>query len=183
MPVRRAMKVLVTGAANPVGRAIIDALLADGHEVRAFGIDAKDAAHLPDHEALAWYPGHLATGGSIEPVLAQRDALVHAACLDTPTKDRAAFAKHVEHGTLYTRYGAEREMVDVFVHVAPEDGGRFAASQDKALATVQGIRGNIPLETVRHGGDAAATAAAVVAALAKAKGYGLPPGKQAAVTA
>jgi nucleoside-diphosphate-sugar epimerase len=113
-----AMRILVTGAANPVGAAVCEALARAGHTVRAFGIPAGED---PFHGAanIECYPGDVVAGGSIEPVAAECQALVHAANLDAPTGDRVADAVHVEAGTRYARYAAERELVGHFIALFP----------------------------------------------------------------
>ncbi|MCA1819048.1 MAG: hypothetical protein ABR562_09160 [Thermoplasmatota archaeon] len=113
------MRVLVTGPMNAVGSACVRALAAAGHEVRAFGVPAgEDPFHGVAN--VECYPGDVATGGSIEPVASECRAFVHASPLDAPGKDRRAHAVKVERGTLYARYGAERELVDRFVCVLPQ---------------------------------------------------------------
>ncbi len=113
------MRVLVTGAGNPVGRAIVSALLREGNQVRLFGGDASVLAAFEGQGAVSHFPGDLATAGSIEPALSERQVIVHAACCDEPQKDKHAYAIQVARGTLFARYGAEREQVDHFVHVEP----------------------------------------------------------------
>lgn len=113
------MRVLVTGPLNPVGAAVVQSLAKAGHEVRAFGVPAgTDPFH--GLAGVECYPGDVATGGSIEPVAVECKAVVHAASLDAPGTDRQAHAVKVERGTRYTRYGAERELVDRFVCILPQ---------------------------------------------------------------
>src|SRR5688572_4920208 len=103
------MRILVTGAANPFGAALCQALAQAGHTVRAFGVPAGED---PFHGAagIECYPGDIVTGGSIEPVAAECQAIVHAANLDEAKGDRVADSVHIEAGTRYARYGAEREL-------------------------------------------------------------------------
>lgn len=116
------MRVLVTGAANPFGAALCKALAEDGHAVRAFGIPpGEDPFH--DHR-IEVYPGDVATGGSVEPVASECKVLVHAANLDAPAGDAAAHAVHVEAGTRYARYAAERELVERFIALFPAGAPR-----------------------------------------------------------
>lgn len=122
-PLARAMRVLVTGAANPFGDAVCRALAADGHTVRAFGVPAGQD---PFHGAanIECYPGDIATGGSVEPVTSECQAFVHASNLDAPGDDKAAHAVHVERGTRYARYAAERELVAQFITLLPATPAR-----------------------------------------------------------
>lgn len=112
------MRILVTGAANPFGAAVCEALAKAGHTVRAFGIPAGED---PFHGAanIECYPGDVVAGGSIEPVAVECQAIVHCANLDEPTGDRIADAVKVEAGTRYARYGAERELVSQFIALFP----------------------------------------------------------------
>lgn len=175
------MRVVVTGAMNRFGRQIVQALAADGHAVRAFGVPpGEDPFGLPN---VLCHPGNVETGGSIEPVLSERQALVHAACLDEPGKDRKAHARRVERGTLYTRYGAEREQVDHFLHLTPADPGRaFAQVQRQAAETARATRGLLNVRVIEVT-DPASAVAAVRRALKELPVLGAIEGADDAVTA
>ena len=130
------MRVLVTGPLNPVGRAVVEALAADGHQVRAFGIPPGERPFAAAN--VEAYPGWVEVGGSLEPVAVECQALVHCSSLDEPGKDKAAHAVKVERGTLYARYAAERELVGAFVCVLPDEPGRAwgkVVEQERARAT------------------------------------------------
>ncbi|MGB0652717.1 MAG: hypothetical protein ACPGQL_05905 [Thermoplasmatota archaeon] len=181
------MKALLTGASNPHGRAIAEALLSAGHDVRLFGGEPGDLDGLEGLGGqVRWHPGQLEVGGSIEPVLSQREVLIHAANLDVlhqKVKDKHAAAVRIERGTLYTRYGAEREMVDLFVHVAPAGGDKvWGQVQEQATAHAKAARG-VEVTVVNAAADPAATAKAVMDAVGKGRLYGTPPGKTVGVTA
>jgi NAD(P)-dependent dehydrogenase (short-subunit alcohol dehydrogenase family) len=156
-----AMRVLVTGATNPTGEAIVRALASRGHHVRAFGVDAGDERYADVANVLA-FPGWVEVAGSVEPALAERQALVHVACLDARPKGRSGrrrLAVRIDRGTLYTRYAAEREQVDHFIHVAPADPGRvWADVQATAQQHVEATRGIINVQVVHADDDGAATA-------------------------
>lgn len=156
------MRVLVTGATNPTGEAIVRTLAARGHPVRAFGVDAGDDRFAGiDH--VTSFPGWVEVGGSIEPVLAERQALVHAACLDAPGKNKRQSAVRIERGSLYATYAAEREQVDHFIHLAPADPGRvYAHVQRQAIEHVETTRGDINVRILQVGDDAEANAKKVV---------------------
>lgn len=155
------MRVLVTGATNAYGQAIVLELAAHGHHVRAFGVDPEDD-RFDDLENVKTFPGWVETGGSIEPVLAEREALVHAACLDPVPKGRDGkrrAAVRIQQGSLYTRYAAEREQVDHFVHVTPAEPDRtWKKLQEEAVAEAEKVRGDINFRVVRARGDPTATA-------------------------
>lgn len=161
------MRVCVTGATNPVGEAIVRALALKGHHVRAFGVAAGDDRY--DGFDVQTFPGWVEVAGSLEPVLSEREALVHAACLDAPGKGRESARKHairIQKGTLYARYAAEREQVDHFVHVTPADPGKtYGALQEGAVSEVEATRGLIHVHVVVHEDDVAGTAQDVVDAL------------------
>ncbi len=142
------MRILVTGAANPFGAAVAHALAEAGHTVRAFAIPVGED---PFHDArIACFPGTLATGGSVEPVAAQCQAIVHCAALDAPGKDKAAHVRHLEMGTMYARYGAERELVAQFIALFPKDAPRaWAQSLKQAEAKVAATRSLVPHAILR----------------------------------
>lgn len=170
------MRVVVTGAGNPQGAAIVDAMVEKGYSVRIFGVEADVAARWGDK--VQWFPGHVATVGSIEPVLAEREVLVHAAGLDEPGKDKQAHAFHIERSTLGARYGAERELLDQFIHIAPAAGakGVYQAIQEGAIQTVQATRRVDAI--VVHAREPAATAAEVISHIENGKHMGRMPGRE-----
>ncbi|MFA5945079.1 MAG: hypothetical protein WC876_11515 [Candidatus Thermoplasmatota archaeon] len=160
------MRVLVTGSLNPVGRAVVAALAKDGHQVRAFGIEPGTAPFLD--AKIECFPGWLQVGGSLEPVTSECQAFIHCANLDAPGKDKQAHAAHVEKGTLYARYAAEREPVGAFVAVFPTNAGRaWGKVMDQAKAHVAGTHRLVPT-TVVESDDPEAVVKAVRAAIAKA---------------
>jgi len=163
-----AMRVLVTGPLNPVGAAVARALAAAGHTVRAFGVPAgEDPFHDPRIEC---YPGDVATGGSIEPVAVECQALVHASGLDAVGKDKLAHAVKLERGTLYARFGAERELVGRFVVLLPESpGSAFSDAVDAAEAAAKGTKSLVPTTVLRASDrDPEAAAKQVLGVLGKA---------------
>jgi nucleoside-diphosphate-sugar epimerase len=161
------VRVLVTGCLNPVGRAVVAALAKDGHQVRAFGIEpGADPFH--GERSIECYPGWLHVGGSLEPVASECNALVHCANLDEPGKDKQAHAAHLEKGTLYARYAAEREPVGAFVAVFPASPGRvWGKVLGQAKGHVEGTHRLVPT-TVVESDDPGAVVKAVREALVKA---------------
>jgi uncharacterized protein YbjT (DUF2867 family) len=160
------VRVLVTGSLNPVGRAVVAALAQDGHQVRVFGIEPGTAPFLDP--AIECYPGRLQIGGSLEPVMSECHALIHCAPLDEPGDDRQAHAVHIERGTLYARYAAEREPVGAFVAVFPARPGRaWGKAIQQAKAHVAGTHRLVPT-TVVESDDPETVVAAVRAAITRA---------------
>jgi len=141
------MRILVTGPLNPVGAAVARALAHAGHTVRAFGVPVgEDPFQDPRIEC---FPGDVATGGSIEPVAVECQAVVHAAPLDEGA-DRHALAVRIERGTLYARYGAERELVGRFVVLLPESPVRGTGNAvDLAEAAAKGTKALVPTTVLR----------------------------------
>ena len=138
------MRVIVTGAANPFGAAVCKALAKAGHDVRAFGIPAGED---PFHGAagISCFPGDIASGGSVEPVAAECQAFVHASNLDPAGDDRVAQGVHIEAGTRYARYSAERELVSMFAALFPAAAPRgLGDAVKKAEAHVAGTRKIVP---------------------------------------
>ncbi len=160
------MRVLVTGPTNPAGRAVVEALAAAGHSVRAFGIPAGENpfAGLPGVEC---FPGHVEIGGSVEPAACECQAIVHCAALDAPGDDKRAHALHIERGTLYTRFAAERELVGRFVAVflaSPERA--WGAVLRKAEVHARGTHAGVPT-IIFHVSSAEEAAQKVVATLSQ----------------
>ena len=171
------MRVVVTGAGNPHGAAIVDALVAKEHSIRLFGCTAEEAARWGDK--VQWHAGHLSTVGSIEPVLAEREVLIHAACLDAEPgkKQHEAFAARIERSTLGCRYGAERELLDQFIHVAPADAkGPFRENQARAVQIAEATR-KVPVHVVRAASPDA-TAQEVLRLLDADPHFGRYPGRE-----
>lgn len=70
------MRILVSGAAGTIGRVVVEALSAAGHEVVGF-----DVASPPDGVDVAWHQGDCTDPDAVESVFAAQplDAVVHLA--------------------------------------------------------------------------------------------------------
>lgn len=160
------MRILVTGASNPFGAAVCQALAKAGHEVRAFGVPAgADPFH--GAKGISCFPGDIATGGSVEPVAAQCQAIVHCSNLDAPVGDKVADGKRIESGTRYTRFSAERELVTAFVALMPTVAPRgLGPALKQAETLVRATRAIVPHQVLAVA-DPAEAARQVTAALAK----------------
>lgn len=171
------MRVVVTGFSNPYGRAIVEQLLAQDHMVRLFGGTAEDAEPFADR--AQWHPGDVRTPGSIEPVLSEREVLVHAACVDAPGRDRRAHAVHIERGTLGCKYGAERELMDQFIHITPkrEELGRYKEAQKRAVEIARSSR-KVHVHVIDTSGGPETVAKAVLHAVEKGPHWGRYPGRE-----
>lgn len=73
------MKVLVTGANGFLGREVVAALVADGHQVRALVRPATDVAPLGWGSAIEVARGDLRGGTKLEPLFVGVEAVVHLA--------------------------------------------------------------------------------------------------------
>jgi uncharacterized protein YbjT (DUF2867 family) len=126
------MKVLVMGATGGSGRAAVERLLAEGHEVTAF---ARRAGALPEHRSLRVHVGDATDPLDVEAAVRGQDAVVVALGIHenpirvrlfgaarTPLDVRSAGTRHViaamhEHGVrrlvVQTSYGvgATRERL------------------------------------------------------------------------
>lgn len=170
------MRVVVTGAGNAFGRAIVHRLLQKGHMVRLFGGDQGVVREFEGEGTVQWHPGDLRVVGSIEPVLSEREVLVHAAPMDPPTGDRAQWAITLERGAVGCRYGAERELLDQFIHLSPAHPGRFAQAHQRAVATVEACR-KVEASVVTAD-DPDATADEVLRLLEDGPHFGRYPGRE-----
>jgi hypothetical protein len=124
------MRILVTGVRNPTGAAIAKGLAASGHTVRAFGLP-PGTNPFADDARIEPFAGEPGLQGSLEPVAAECQAIVHAAALDED-----ATATTVETGARYARFAAERELVDQFVLVLPPNAPRSLASAVEKAETL-----------------------------------------------
>lgn len=83
------MRVAVTGATGRVGEFLVPHLLADNHEVHAlWRTDKRWAERFEENTRLRWFQGDLMDLGSLEGLVADCDAVVHAALEHLPGRYR-----------------------------------------------------------------------------------------------
>lgn len=88
------MRVLVTGATGFVGSAVVDAFVGAGHHVAAL---VRDPARVPSRDGVRLHRGDMRDPGTYAPLVADVDAVVHAAQLAvagrlTPRRAERLFA-------------------------------------------------------------------------------------------
>lgn len=87
------MIVALTGATGFLGGAVLDRLLAEGHQVRALARRAQ-----PDRAGVVWVPGDLADRAALATLVEGAEAVIHVAgAINVP--DRAAFHAANAEGT------------------------------------------------------------------------------------
>lgn len=106
------MRIAVTGGTGFVGSHLIDAALADGHDVAALARRPQ-----PPRAGVSWMAGDLADRQAVKSVVTGADAVVHVAgVLNVPTK--AEFQVGNVDGTLAMLAAATAGGVQRFVHVS-----------------------------------------------------------------
>jgi nucleoside-diphosphate-sugar epimerase len=73
------MKIGVTGGTGFIGRYLLRELLSQGYEVNAWARNPSACLGIDDHPRLQWVQGDLESPGSIQPLIAGCDAVVHGA--------------------------------------------------------------------------------------------------------
>lgn len=105
------MIVALTGATGFVGKAVVDHLLARGHQVRAL---TRRAQRLRD--GVDWVEGSLEDGTSLAALAHEADAVLHVA--GVVSGSAAAFARGNVDGTRNILAAAASAGVERFVHVS-----------------------------------------------------------------
>ena len=106
------MKLALTGATGFVGSHLLDAALADGHQVAAL-----TRREQPARERVAWILGDLHDRGALERLVDGADAVIHVAGV-IGARDAATFDKGNVEGTLAMLAAATAGGVRRFVHVS-----------------------------------------------------------------
>lgn len=105
---------LVTGATGGLGRALVDALLAEGYAVRATGRNLEAGRALSD-QGCDFAPAELADAGRLTEGC---DAVFHAAALSSPWGDPKAFHATNVEATRRLLAAAQASGCDSFVFVS-----------------------------------------------------------------
>ncbi|WP_086616967.1 NAD-dependent epimerase/dehydratase family protein [Erythrobacter tepidarius] len=126
----------LTGATGFVGSAVLDAALAEGHQLRALA--RRDQ---PARDGVSWVRGDLGDRAALAALVAGADAVIHVAGL-TNTPDPAAFATANVAGTANVLAAMDaagvRRLVFVSSLAAREPQlSAYGASKAKAEAEVQ----------------------------------------------
>ena len=82
------MRVAVTGGTGLVGRFVIDRLLCDGYEVRAQARSSANIEGFAHSDAVSWCIGDMGDRDSINSLVEDCDAVVHAAFSHLPGRYR-----------------------------------------------------------------------------------------------
>lgn len=106
------MRLAVTGGTGFVGSHLLDAALADGHELTA--LTRRDQ---PPRERLTWVSGDLHDRAALERLVSDADAVIHVAGVITG-QTAAVFEKGNVDGTLAMLAAATAGGVRRFVHVS-----------------------------------------------------------------
>jgi nucleoside-diphosphate-sugar epimerase len=131
------MKLAVTGATGFVGSHLVDAAVADGHEVTALA--RREQA---PREGVSWVLGDLHDRGALEQLVADADAVIHVAGIIS-AHSAAAFEKGNVEGTLAMLAASTAGGVRRFVHVSSLAAREprlslYGASKERAEELVHG---------------------------------------------
>lgn len=129
------MKVAVTGASGFIGRHLVDALLAEGHEVAGLTRRAQ-----PARPGLAWHQGDVTSGEGLAAAFEGADAVLHLVGIIRETREASFEAVHVE-GTRRALEAARQAGVGRFLHMSAlgadsESKSGYAATKGRAETLV-----------------------------------------------
>ncbi len=115
------MRVLVTGSAGKVGRAVVAALQGKGHEVRATDLMPPVYGERPEDTDSEYIQADITDAGDAFAVMHGMDAVVHAAALPDPTHNppHVVFQNNLM-GVFNTLEAAIRFGVPRFVNISSE---------------------------------------------------------------
>jgi len=133
--VRRA---LVTGATGGLGRALVQALLDAGYQVRASGRD-PEVGEVLRRTGVNFIAADLTEPAAIAPLVEDVDVVVHAAALSSPWGDPGAFRAINVEATRQLLAAARAAGCDAFVFVSTpsvyaEPRDRIGLTEDSPLA-------------------------------------------------
>ena len=131
--------VFVTGATGYMGRALIPALLARGHRVRALVREASAHRVPPGAEMVV---GNALVPGSFADAIAPADTLVHLIGTPHPSPAKAASFRAVDLGSVDAALSAARQAgVSHFVYVSVAQPApvmqAFVAAREAAEARIR----------------------------------------------
>jgi nucleoside-diphosphate-sugar epimerase len=110
------VSVLVTGATGFVGRAVVDALLVEGHDVHGLVRDPVRAAAL-GHAGVTLHPGDMLDAASYRPLVGGMEAVVHTAQLAVGGRFTSRNARRIRD--------ADHLMTGVLADACQESGARL----------------------------------------------------------
>src|SRR4051794_21646297 len=172
------MRVFTTGGSGYIGQAVVEALVADGHDVETLVRESADASVVSDIGAEPRL-GHLGELDLLRAVSDQADAVIHLASSDPDTDLAAATALHERLGDrpfVFTggtwEYGDTNGVVDEDAPLAPPPiVARRVANTDVIMSAVEhGGRPVLIMPGVVYGDKAGLIAAAMVQP-ARSQGY------------
>ncbi|CAN5147246.1 NAD(P)-dependent oxidoreductase [soil metagenome] len=108
---------LVTGATGGLGRALVEALLAEGYGVRATGRDPAAGAELQAAGA-EFIPAELTDPAAPGPLTAGIDAVFHAAALSSPWGPPALFEAVNVEATRHLFSAAQAAGASAFIYIS-----------------------------------------------------------------
>ncbi|MGV7983294.1 hypothetical protein C3473_05770 [Mycobacterium kansasii] len=112
------MKTLVTGGTGLVGSALVECLLAKGHEVRALARNTSDLTHLRTTQAEV-VVGDITDYETLPPIVQDVETVFHTAARVTPGWGRwDEFEKTTVHGTENMLRASAAAGVRRFLHVS-----------------------------------------------------------------
>jgi nucleoside-diphosphate-sugar epimerase len=114
------MKTLVTGSTGLVGSALVEQLLARGHEVRAMARKTSDLSHLKTTKAEIVF-GDVTDYGTLPPIVKGIDIVFHAAAKVTPGwGDWKEFEEVTVEGTRHMLKASAEAGVKRFLQVSSQ---------------------------------------------------------------
>src|SRR3954469_23612276 len=172
------MRVFTTGGSGYIGQAVVEALVADGHDVETLVRESADASLVSDIGAEPRL-GHLGALDLLRAVSDQADAAIHLASSDPDTDLAGAPALHERLGDrpfVFTggtwEYGDTNGVVDEDAPLAPPPIVARRVANNRAILSAA-ERGGRPVLIMPGGvyGDNAGLISAAIVEPARSQGY------------